>query len=350
MSDRKILVVDDNESTRNVLSRQLALLNHHPVPVDDGLKAIEMMATSDFHMVLLDINMPNMNGIDVLRSINGHRNETPVLMVSGLRSADVVKQALRDGAYDYIMKPWSIDELRAAVDRAMEHSRLSRENKRHQLHLENSVRERTAELETALTEINATYRETILALGSALETRDVETQHHALRVAHYSALIANAVGIDDAKKLQHIEWGAYLHDIGKIGVPDSILRKPDILTPSEWEIMRCHPEIGRRMIANIPFLKDVVSIVYCHHERYDGTGYPRRLKGELIPIEARVFAVADSLDAMISDRPYRASMSFTQAIDIITEESGRQFDPAMVKGISKIPKQRWFEEPRIFSH
>ena len=349
MSRAKVLVVDDNEATRNVLSKQLEMLEYEAITAGDGQAAVKLLSRNDIDMVLLDVNMPGMSGIEVLRSMNGHRDETPALILSGLNTVDIVRTTLREGAYDYLVKPWDFEELKLAVSRALAHGRLTRKNKAYQHQLENEVRDRTSELEKALIETKATYRETILALGSALETRDVETQHHALRVAYYCALIAETIGVLDDNDLKNIEWGAYLHDIGKIGVPDSILRKPESLTSREWAVMKTHPEIGRRVIANIPFLKGTIPIVYCHHEHFDGSGYPRGLKGDMIPIEARIFSVADALDAMFSDRPYRKAMPFPKAIDIVGEQSGRQFDPAIAGVITTIHEERWFERSSIFS-
>jgi len=280
--------------------------------------------------------------------MNGRRRETPVVMVSRLHSGDVARDILREGAYDYLVKPWDINELKVAVGRAMEHSRIVRKNNEYRHQLECQVRDRSAAVEEALSALNKTYQETILALGSALETRDVETQQHALRVAHYCNLMADTIGITDATMLQNIRWGAFLHDIGKIGVPDTILRKPGPLTESEWEIMRTHPEIGRRILASIPFLTGTVPIVYCHHEQYDGSGYPRGLRGETIPLHARIFAIADAMDAMLSDRPYRKALSFADARASVLEQSGKQFDPEIARVAAAIPEEKWAEERTLF--
>lgn len=215
----------------------------------------------------------------------------------------------------------------------MEHGYLSRQIKQNQIHLEQQVSERTRELAAALEQVNKTYDATILALGSALETRDIETQSHSVRVARYSCLLASRLGLNEVERLTNIQRGAYLHDIGKIGVPDAILRKPMSLNDDEWEIMKRHPQIGKDVIEGIEFLRGSTPIVYCHHERYDGKGYPRGLAGDEIPIEARIFAVADAVDAMTSDRPYRKAMSIGKAKQEIQRLTGAQFDPQVAKAL-----------------
>jgi len=340
-----ILVVDDNDETRSLLIKQLERLGHHTISATRGVQALELLEKSQFGAVLLDVNMPGLSGIDVLKRMNGRRQDTPVVIVSGSNSAEVVRRSLREGAYDYLTKPWDIEELSFAVGRALDHRDLTVRTREYQADLELKVQQRTTALQNALNEIHETYQETILALGSALETRDVETKQHALRVAIYSEVIAHTLGIKDGLRLQNIRWGAFLHDIGKIGVPDSILRKPGPLSASEWVIMKTHPELGRQMIANIPFLRGTVAIIYCHHERYDGSGYPRGLHGATIPIEARIFAIADAMDAMLTDRPYRKAIGWDEAIGRIHAESGKQFDPELTSIVGTIPRDDWERAP-----
>ena len=234
------------------------------------------------------------------------------------------------------MKPLNFDELELAIRRAVQHGHLSRQIKQYQSDLEKQVLERTRELAEALEQINKTYDATILALGSALETRDIETQNHSIRVAHFSYSLAAAMGFTDQQMLTEIQRGAYLHDIGKIGVPDAILRKPSSLTEDEWVIMRKHPVIGKGIIEGIGFLEGTIPIVYCHHERFDGGGYPEGVSGEDIPIGARIFAVADALDAMLTNRPYRPAISVACAKKEILAHSGSQFDPKVVASLHSL--------------
>ena len=345
----KILVVDDDINVRRALTGQLELLKYRCHTADDGSIAVKKITEDSYDLALLDIDMPNMGGIETLKKLREIDDEVQVIMVSGIRSIDTVRTTLRDGAYDYLTKPWDLEELKITVKRALDYRRLTKENKDYHRNLEIKVEERTKALAKALSEIKSTYQTTILALGSALETRDVETQAHALRVAHYSFVTAKSLEITDTGSLTNIEWGAYLHDIGKIGVPDAILRKPDSLSLVEWEVMKKHPAIGKRMIEGIPFLSGAVPIVYHHHESYDGTGYPEGLKAEEIPLEARIFTVADALDAMLSDRPYRKAMSFPKAKSIIESEVGKQFDPQVVDALINVPRVELFRKDDHFS-
>jgi putative two-component system response regulator len=327
---KRILIVDDEYQIRMLLERQLEAQNYSCFSVCLGEMAVNLIKKHSFDLMLLDINMPAQSGVEILREMQEAKDCTPVVMVSGYNSVDMVRMTMREGAYDYLIKPWKFEDLKFTVEKAIKYGQLVKEKKHHLKHLEKKIEERTKEAQKALAEIKETYRATILALGSALETRDTETQSHCLRVAHYSKLIAKEMGIKDEELLQNIEWGAYLHDIGKIGVPDSILLKPAALSEKEWRIMKTHPEIGDQVIESINFLKGAAPIVRYHHERYDGNGYPEGLEGDAIPIEARIFAVADALDAMLSDRPYRKGMLLSEAKVVLEKESGLQFCPRVI--------------------
>ena len=332
----RILIVDDDKAILNLLSRKLGLLGYLCDTEPDGLKAIHRVKAERYDAVILDVNMPYIKGTEMLYFLRRTAPDIPVVMISGMDSTDIVRKTLREGAYDYLVKPLCLDELEVSVKRALEHGYLSRQIKQHQIQLERLVNERTKELADALEMVNKTYDATILALGSALETRDIETQSHSVRVAHYSCLIATNLGLNEVERLTDIQRGAYLHDIGKIGVPDAILRKPMSLDDEEWAIMKRHPQIGKDVIEGIDFLSGSTSLVYCHHERYDGSGYPRGLARDEIPIEARIFAVADALDAMTSDRPYRYAMTVGAVKEEIQRLAGAQFDPEVVSAFAGI--------------
>ena len=334
---QSILVVDDEELVRAVLKAQLENIGFACQTAASGRAAIEAIEKTDFSVVLLDITMPVMDGLGVLAEIRGVEPTLPVVMVTAVADMDNVRRALRLGAYDYLLKPVEPEELENAVRRAVEYRLLQLSNREYQRHLEQMVRERTAALQNAVEKIERTYQETILALGSALETRDVETETHALRVARYAEILAVVLEISDKQQLAEVQRGSYLHDVGKIGVPDSILLKPGPLDDEEWAIMRTHPELGKRMVEGIEFLKGAIPIIHCHHERYDGTGYPRGLSGDDIPLGARIFAIADALDAMLSDRPYRKAFAYQTAAREINKGVGRQFDPAAVAAFNQVP-------------
>jgi HD-GYP domain-containing protein (c-di-GMP phosphodiesterase class II) len=199
------------------------------------------------------------------------------------------------------------------------------------------VQEATRDLKAAYQELEDTYRTTLEALGSALDTRDVGTEAHSRRVHGYALAIADKYGVPQAK-MRDLAHGVLLHDIGKIGIPDSILLKPGPLTPEEWKVMRTHPEIGKRLIEGIPFLRGAVPIVYSHHEKWDGSGYPRALSGENIPLGARIFAVVDAFDAMTADRPYSKAIPFEAAFTEIKRCAGTHFDPAVVEAFMRVPE------------
>lgn len=332
----RVLLVDDDASLRLVLSRWFSSKGAVPTEADDGDNALEQLRKKEFDLILLDIQMPRVDGLSALPKIRGLAGDTPVIMVSSLDELDTVRGSIRSGAYDYIVKPFDFQELEAAASRALEHNRLVRENRRYHEHLERMVAERTKELEEALDRIHRTYESTILALGSALETRDVETETHSIRVAQFTLLIVKQLGVTDEQRLKDIEWGAYLHDIGKIGVPDQILMKDGPLTEEEWRVMRRHPEIGKKLLSGIDFLSGAVPLIHAHHERWDGTGYPRGLSGREIPLEARAFAIADTVDAVTSDRPYREGRPFDVARGIVIEERGKQFDPEVVDAFERV--------------
>jgi putative nucleotidyltransferase with HDIG domain len=216
------------------------------------------------------------------------------------------------------------------------------ENRTYQSDLEHLVAERTQQLSIALQDLEQSYDYTLEALGGALDAKDAETEGHCQRVTAFTITMARIMGVDKAL-LRHIARGAFLHDIGKMGIPDSILRKPGPLTNEEREIMRTHCDIGFSVLKRIPFLKDAAEIVLTHQECFDGTGYPRGLKGEQIPLGARIFAVADTLDAMISDRPYRKAMPISAAREEIRRYAGRQFDPRVVEVFLSQPDSVWLE-------
>lgn len=286
-------------------------------------------------VVVTDMKMPGQDGIWLLEVLREKHPDVEVLVMTGFGEVDTAISALRHGAADYLTKPIHHGQLAASVERALERRRLVLENRAYQRDLEQLVADKTREL-------SEVYDMTLEALVTALDAREAETSNHSQRVVRTTLAIATQMGID--KELQrHIARGALLHDIGKIGVPDHVLLKPGKLTDEEWQEMRRHPEIGARILSGIPFLELAVDIVLAHQERWDGMGYPRGLKGEEIPVGARIFAVADAVDAILSDRPYRRGRSIGVARDEISGHSGTQFDPAVVDAFLEIPEARWLK-------
>jgi putative nucleotidyltransferase with HDIG domain len=350
----RILVVDDEETIRDLLVEGLQGETYQCVACAGAEEALGALARGRFDLVLSDIDMPGTSGVQLLQDIKRRDPDLDVIMVTGVVDTETAIGSIRMGASDYVTKPFNLDEVMLIIERTLEKRRLLRENLDHQRNLEAKVRERTQELQrknseieelfnelkTAFEEVRQSYQDILEALLAALDTRDTETQGHSLRVAEYTVTIARRMGVVEPE-LTHIRRGALLHDVGKIGIPDAILRKPGKLTEEEWVEMRKHPEIGYHMLDDIKFLEKSLPIVLAHQERFDGTGYPHRLKGEQIPLGARIFAAADTLDAMTSDRPYRAALPYERAYEEILRCSGTQFDPAVVKAFASVPKEEW---------
>lgn len=340
MSTSRILIVDDEEPIREVLASLLEAAGYQPTTATDGAEALKCLEQQGFDLVLSDILMPVMDGLELLKEIHAREPDLPVVMVTAMNDISAAIGAMRTGAYDYLLKPFDKDQLYFSVLRALEHRRLVLENRNYQEGLERLVAERTAQLSETLRELEQSYDYTLEAFGGALDLKDAETEGHCQRVTCYTILIARAMGIGP-ESLRHIARGAFLHDIGKMGIPDGILRKPGPLNDEERKVMRRHCEIGYQALRNIPFLKQAAEIVVAHQEHYDGSGYPKGLKGEAIPLGARIFAVADALDAMISDRPYRKAMTIEAALEEIRRHSGTQFDPKVVEVFFSMPHETW---------
>jgi response regulator RpfG family c-di-GMP phosphodiesterase len=340
----EVLIVDDDPRVRDVL-HDLFLAGGYTCQVaSNGREGLATFGAARPPLTVTDINMPVMDGLTFLKEVRAVDPDAAILVLTGVGDVHTAVESLKFGAFDFIVKPVNMEELLIAAERALEHRQLLMERREYQRTLERQVAEATRELASTLRELEDTYRCTLEALGSAIDTRDLGTHAHSNRVRGYSLVIARAHGVPEAD-LRDIERGVLLHDIGKIGIPDAILLKPGPLTPDEWRIMRTHPEIGRQVLERIPFLKPAVPIVYHHHERWDGTGYPLGLSGADIPLGARIFAVADALDAMTFDRPYSRAISLEAARTEIQRCAGSHFDAAVVLTFSGLPLEI-FEEIR----
>ncbi len=342
MDLENILVVDDEEAIREVVSTMLESKGYHCTAVGNGRAAQDQVKRVTPDLVLSDMIMPEMDGIKFLEWMRQYDPEVPVIMVTAIHDIQTALEAIRRGAYDYILKPFEKDQLFLGVGRALQHRRLIMENRTYQRNLELMVEERTAQLTGAISQLEQSYDDTLEALGSALDLKDAETEGHCQRVTAFCISIAKAMPVP-SNYLPILARAAFLHDIGKMAIPDGILRKPGPLNDDEKQIMRKHCEIGYNMLIRIPFLRDAAEIVLAHQEFYDGSGYPRGLKNEQIPLGARIFTIADSLDAMISDRPYRKALPMSHACGEIRRCSGTQFDPSVVDVFMSIPEQHWLE-------
>jgi len=331
----RILIVDDDASVRDVISVLLQEEGYECRTASSAEAALEIAAAEAPPLVISDMKMPGRDGIWLLEAFRERYPETAVIMLTGYGDTEAAVDCLRRGAVDYLLKPPKLTDLIRAIERALAKRRIELARKRYQKKLERKVRDRTGELRTALRNIQGTYQTTLLALVRALDAREHETSDHSQRVVKYTEHIAERLSLR-GPELEEIGRGALLHDIGKIGVPDAVLLKPAKLTPEEWKEMRRHPDIGYDMIRSIEFLNTPAAIVLSHQERFDGRGYPRGLRGEEIHIGARIFAVADTLDAMTSDRPYRKGTTFENAVDEIQRCAGSQFDPEVVRAFLDI--------------
>jgi response regulator RpfG family c-di-GMP phosphodiesterase len=335
----RVLVADDEPEIRHVLYDLLSPL-YDCDAVASAEEAVERLGALDYDLVISDIMMGGMSGLELIPRVGELSPDTVVIMISGVQTVESAIGALRAGAFDYVMKPFDLHHVEAAVGRALEHHFLRAEKRRYETYLEEMVAQRTKELDGALQSLGEAYRTTLKALTSALEARDSETHGHSERVVNFSMRLGRELGLGE-EQMCSLEFGSLLHDIGKIGVPDAILRKPAKLSESEWVKMREHPLHGQKILRGIEFLEGAARVVAQHHERWDGSGYPAGLKGEEIDINARIFAVADAFDAITSDRVYRKGRGYDEALAELEAYGGRQFDPEVVAAFRRVPREEW---------
>lgn len=343
MAQERVLVVDDEEAVRSIVAAVLERSGFTTVSASHADEALDLLQVDpSIDLVMSDVMLPGTDGLALLDRIVVDYPATPVVLFTAVHDIHVATSAFRRGAIDYLLKPFERSQLLTVVTRAVEHGRLRRQNSTYRQNLEQIVSARTKRLRSAMQDLERSYDITLEAMGDALDLRDAETEGHSRRVTAYTTALAREMGLN-AEELRIIARGAFLHDIGKIATPDSVLLKPGKLDANETEIMREHCERGYAMVNKIPFLREASEIVYAHQESFDGSGYPRGLKGDEIPLGARIFAIADTLDAITSDRPYRKGRSFADARDEIERCSGRQFDPGIVEVFLRIPPTRWSE-------
>ncbi|HEX7315100.1 MAG TPA: HD domain-containing phosphohydrolase [Pyrinomonadaceae bacterium] len=335
----RLLVADDDVAVRSVLSEFLSA-DYECEAVGSAEEALRRLESGEFQLVLSDLAMPGMSGLELIPRVRELSPDTLVIVVSGSQEIESAVEALRAGAFDYLVKPFDLEHLQLAVRRALEHQRLLSAKRGYETYLERMIEERTQELDSALRSCENAYRLTLKALVAALETRDLETHGHSERVVNFSLRLGEELGLN-SEQMRSLEFGSLLHDIGKIGVPDAILRKPAKLTEEEWVLMREHPLHGEKILGGIPFLEGAARVVAEHHEQWNGTGYPHGLKGDEIDLCARIFAVADAFDAMVSDRVYRAGRTYEAALAELEDCAGVQFDPRVVEAFRRVPRPEW---------
>jgi response regulator RpfG family c-di-GMP phosphodiesterase len=332
----RVLIVDDDLALRTILSVMLTHADFLCRTAACGEEALRLLASDPTDVVISDLRMPGISGMDLLIEVRKRYPRLAFLMVTGEDETRVGVRAMQLGADDYLLKPFDADVVLGSLHRALQKKKLEREVQEYRLHLEEMVSERTQQLRTALQQTERSYEDTLEALGAAIDLRDSPTAGHSRRVFLYSMELAKSIGGLE-QEIRSIAMGAWLHDIGKLAIPDRVLLKPGPLTDSEWEIMRRHARIGYELVKSISFLAGAAEIVLTHHERFDGSGYPQKMKADEIPFGARIFAVADTLDAMTSDRPYRAALPLQTARDVIERGSGTLFDPLVAAAFLRVP-------------
>jgi putative nucleotidyltransferase with HDIG domain len=336
----RVLIVDDEPAACKLLALVLSQADFACKTALSGTEALRLLESDHRDAIVCDLNMPGMTGMELLAEVRRRSPHVAFLVATGLDDVRAGILAMKSGADDYLVKPLQQDLVIASLHRALEKKRLEQEVEGYRLHLEEMVAERTQQIEAALKLVERSYEDTLEALGAAIDLRDAATEGHSRRVCRFALEIAKAMGLSEGQH-KTIAMGAYLHDIGKLALPDGILLKPGPLTAQERLFMQQHVQTGYDLVKQIPFLADAAELIRTHHERYDGSGYLRGLKTEQIPIGARIFAVADSLDAITSDRPYRSALPFEEGFRVIRTESGRLYDPQVTGAFFSLSKETW---------
>ncbi len=336
----RMLVVDDDEALLKLMS---AIIGERASRCDLATSlqdARNLMETTRYDILFLDLKLPDGWGTSLLEERLNFDPSTVAVIVSAEQALDTVIQVIRQGAYDFITKPFRLELFQERLARVLEEWRSRRRYQYYQTHLEGLVKTMMDKLSQATRQIEGTYDATVAALGAALDLRDPETEEHCRRVAENSLRLGKALRLGQAE-LRTLRWSAYLHDIGKIGIPEHVLFKSSGLTAMEMEQVKMHPVLGFNMLSSISFLKEAAEVVLYHHEKYDGSGYPHGLKGADIPLPARIFAVVDAMDAMINDRPYRRALPFSAFLEELELQSGKHFDPDIAREVLQIPEDAW---------
>ena len=333
-----VLVVDDEEPIRKVLRRLLDRNGYDCMTAADAGEARKLLRDKPFAIVLTDMNMPGVSGLDLIMQITAEYPDIATVMITGLDDAKLADAALEMGAYGYIIKPFEPNEVLINVANALRRRSLEIENRNHRVRLEQMVKDRTSELwnaiaqlENAEKELRLSREETIQKLSIAAEFRDDETGRHIERMSRYCGLLAGTMD-EDSERVEILRLASQMHDVGKIGIPDQILLKPGPLTPDERVVIERHCDIGYRILVGSKsnLLNVASTVALTHHEKFDGSGYPRGLAGEEIPIEGRIAAIADVFDALTSDRVYKRAMPLGKALDVLREGRGTHFDPDLL--------------------
>jgi len=326
-SGERILVVDDEAAIRGLIRRLLERAGYDCRTAESSAEAERILDEESFELLLADLQMPGGSGLDLMAGVRATHPDTATILITGVDDPQLAEAALSLGAYGYIVKPFSPTELSIQVMNALRRRKLEIAQRHERKRLEQVVEARTAELRQAVEDLKLSEEETARRLAAAVEARDHETAEHIERVGEYSALVARWLGLP-AEHCELIRRSSTLHDVGKIGVADEILPKPGPLTSAERVAMQRQAMIGHDILSGsrLDLLELAATIAWTHHERVDGTGYPRGLAGSEIPLEGRIVAVVDVYDALTSDRPYRQALSHDRALALMNTGKGTQFD------------------------
>ncbi len=324
-----VLIVDDEKEACKILDIFLTKSGFETDAAFNGVEALKRFKEKNYALVLLDVRMPGMDGIEVLKRIRRENSDCVVIMLTAVDDVDTALMTIKEGANDFLRKPVELHELKHSVESQLEKRALKLENRFYQTRLEDKVEEQTKSLSELNAYLKRTNLEIVRALAEAIEAKDPYVKGHCSRVTGLSLKLGKASNLD-AQKMETLEYGALLHDIGKIGIRGSVLNKAGPLSAEEFEHVKTHPVIGERIISHIDFLKDAMFIVKHHHERMDGQGYPDKLPNEKQNMLSKIVLVADAYDAMTSDRPYRKALREQKAVEILKENCGTQFDGDLV--------------------
>ena len=329
MEDR-ILIVDDEQMICDILVQRLAREGYSCLSANNGREALNHFYKDNFSLIISDIKMPEMDGIELLKKVKAVNPNMMVIIVTAFPEIDMAVEAMRLGAYDFITKPVTLDLVVLSVKNALEKKRLEEEVEAYHKNLEKLVEERTAKLQQAYRILKKAHLDSVKVLAEAIDAKDPYTLGHSDRVRRMSLKIAIHLGFPE-DRMESLEYGALLHDIGKIGIKDEVLQKQAALSPREYQYIQEHPLIGVKIVEGVDFFKDKVPMIRHHHEHYDGNGYPDGLAGDTIPLEARIIAIPDAFDAMTSMRPHRNAMPLEDVLLELESHKGKQFDPHVLE-------------------